>query len=137
MQVDSIDTHMNIDVTNNKEYTSIIGITSSGDIKKLNLSIVPENSKEKVLLQRICNDNMRYLDNIKENIDSSSVVLQLSKSEIDSSIITPNKEYIIKNYREFSEYNGTFILSSKKDVFIQQNGEFISNTYLTFRKKID
>lgn len=137
MQVDSMDTHMNIDVTNNKEYTSIIGITSSGDIKKLNLSIVPENSKEKVLLQRICNDNMRYLDNIKENIDSSSVVLQLSKSEIDSSIITPNKEYIIKNYREFSEYNGTFILSSKKDVFIQQNGEFISNTYLTFRKKID
>lgn len=136
MQVDALDTHMDIDITNNKEYTSIIGITSSGETKKLELAITPENAKEKVLLQRIHNDNIKYLDNIKSSIDSSSVVLQLKRSEIDSSIITPNKEYIVKNYREYSEYDGTFILSSKKDVYIQQNGEFISNTHLVFRKKI-
>ena len=67
-------------------------------------------------------------------IDSSSVVLQVTRSELDGSLFTPNKEYVIKNYSEYSDYNGRFILSSKKEVFIQQDNEFISNTVLTFRK---
>ena len=76
---------------------------------------------------------MNY-SNLKTEIDSSSVVLQLTRTEIDSSIITPNKEYIVQNYREFQEYNGRFILVSKKEVYIQQENEFVSNTLLVFKK---
>lgn len=134
MQIDALKTHMDINIVRNKEYNSIIGVTSTGDTRKINLSLTPENAKEKVALCRVCNDNLRYMDNIKTDLDSSSVVLQISNTEIDSSIITPNKEYIIKNYKEYSEYNGRFILSSKRDIFIQQDKEFISNTILVFRK---
>ena len=134
MQIDALKTHMDINIVRNKEYNSIIGVTSTGNTRKINLSLTPENTKEKVALCRVCNDNLRYMDNIKTDLDSSSVVLQISNTEIDSSIITPNKEYIIKNYKEYSEYNGRFILSSKRDIFIQQDKEFISNTILVFRK---
>ena len=134
LQVDALDTHVNINIARDKEYNHIIGITSSGEVIKEDLLLSQDNEKEKVLLQRLCNDNIKYIKNIKSSIDSSSVVIQLSRTEIDSSIITPNKEYIIKNYREYSEYNGRYILSSKKEIYMQQDGEFISNTSLVFRK---
>lgn len=134
LQVDSLDTHININIARDKEYNHIIGITSSGNVEKKDLLLTDEDIKEKSLLQRIKNDNITYLDNIKNSIDGGSVVLQISKTEMDTSIFTPNKEYIIKNYREYSEYNGRFLLVSKKDIFLQQDDEFISSGSLIFRK---
>lgn len=135
MQVDALDTNVSIDIVRNKEFNAIVGVDTFGDSKTVDLFTNVDDQKEKVLLSRVY--NLRYLENVKAQIDSGTVVLQLKRAEIDSSIITPNKEYIIKNYREYSEYNGRYILSSKRDVYLQQNNEFISNTILTFRKMLD
>lgn len=135
MQVDALDTNVSIDIVRNKEFNAIVGVDTFGDSETVDLFTSIDNQKEKVLLSRVY--NLRYLENVKAQIDSGTVVLQLKRTEIDSSIITPNKEYIIKNYREYSEYNGRYILSSKRDVYLQQNNEFISNTILTFRKMLD
>ena len=135
MQVDALDTNVSIDIVRNKEFNAIVGVDTFGDSKTVDLFTNVDDQKEKVLLSRVY--NLRYLENVKAQIDSGTVVLQLKRTEIDSSIITPNKEYIIKNYREYSEYNGRYILSSKRDVYLQQNNEFISNTILTFRKMLD
>lgn len=136
MNIDALDTTININITRNKEYNSIVGVTSTGELDKVRLEDSLDE-KERILLQRIPNDNLTYLQNIKHEIDSSSVVLQISRTEIDSSIITPNKEYIIRNFKEYSEYNGTFLLISKKEIFIQQDNEFISKTILAFKKVMD
>lgn len=135
MQVDALDTNVSIDIVRNKEFNAIVGVDTFGDSETVDLFTNIDDQKEKVLLSRVY--NLRYLENVKAQIDSGTVVLQLKRTEIDSSIITPNKEYIIKNYREYSEYNGRYILSSKRDVYLQQNNEFISNTILTFRKMLD
>ena len=135
MQVDALDTNVSIDIVRNKEFNAIVGVDTFGDSETVDLFTNIDDQKEKVLLSRVY--NLRYLENVKAQIDSGTVVLQLKRTEIDSSIITPNKEYIIKNYREYSEYNGRYILSSKRDVYLQQNNEFISNTILTFRKMFD
>lgn len=135
MQVDALDTNVSIDIVRNKEFNAIVGVDTFGDSETVDLFTNVDDQKEKVLLSRVY--NLRYLENVKAQIDSGTVVLQLKRTEIDSSIITPNKEYIIKNYREYSEYNGRYILSSKRDVYLQQNNEFISNTILTFRKMLD
>lgn len=135
MQVDALDTNVSIDIVRNKEFNAIVGVDTFGNSETVDLFTNIDDQKEKVLLSRVY--NLRYLENVKAQIDSGTVVLQLKRTEIDSSIITPNKEYIIKNYREYSEYNGRYILSSKRDVYLQQNNEFISNTILTFRKMLD
>lgn len=137
MNVDALDTHMDIDIVKNKKYNKIIGISSAGDIKDVLLNEYNENKKEKTLIQRIFNDNMTYVDNMKAEVDSSRVILQITRTELDSSVITPNKEYIIKNYREFQEYNGRFILSSKREVFIPEDTKFISVTIMVFKKVLD
>lgn len=135
MQVDALDTNVSIDIVRNKEFNAIVGVDTFGNSETVDLFTNIGDQKEKVLLSRVY--NLRYLENVKAQIDSGTVVLQMKRTEIDSSIITPNKEYIIKNYREYSEYNGRYILSSKRDVYLQQNNEFISNTILTFRKMLD
>lgn len=137
MNVDALDTHMDIDIIKNKKYNKIIGISSTGDIKDVLLNEYDENKKEKTLIQRIFNDNMTYVDNMKAEVDSSRVILQITRTELDSSVITPNKEYIIKNYREFQEYNGRFILSSKREIFIPEDTKFISVTIMVFKKVLD
>lgn len=136
LTVDAMDTHMDIDLTREKEYNSIVGISNSGDTVQMDLDTKNSKDKQKIYLYRTFDDdNLEYrVKNIKTEIDSSSVILQLTRTELDTSVITPNKEYIIQNYREFQEYNGRFILVSKKEVLIQQDNEFISNTSLAFKK---
>lgn len=136
LTVDSLDTHMDIDIIRDKEYNTIAGISNTGEVVKMDLDTKNANDKEKIYFHRTFDEeNTEYeVQNLKTEVDSSSVILQLTRTEMDSSILTPNKEYIVQNYREFQEYNGRFILVSKKEVYIQQEDEFISNTLLVFKK---
>lgn len=136
IDLDINDTHTDEYIAKNKEYNSIIGISSTGDIRRLKLHGDIED-KDKYLMQRISNNNMKYIDNIKHEIDSSSVTLRIVRPEIDSSIITPNKEYLVQNNMEYQEYNGRYLLSTKKDSFILQGEDYVSFTILTFRKVMD
>lgn len=126
-------TSLTVDKVKNIEYDSIVGISSTGETYMVPLSNKSENTNKK-LIQRIYNDNTRYIDNLKDKMDSTAIYLQLSKEEIDSSIFTPNKEYLISNYDGLSTYDGRYVLSYKKDVLIKQDVQFISNTVLGFRK---
>lgn len=138
MNVDALYTSMNLNNTQTKEYNKIIGVSSTGDIEKLELNGNPsEDDMDKVLLRRISNDNMKYLNNIKNEINSSAVVLQITRGELDSSIITPNKEYLVNAYDKYKEYNGNFLLSYKKELLIKKGTEFISETIIGLRKVME
>lgn len=132
LNIDALDTHMHINLVQDKDYNTIIGITDNGEINKVLLESKSELSKERAVFVRA--NYKEDLDVMAKAIDSASVVLQISRTELDSSLFTPNKEYVVKNYSDYSEYDGRFLLSSKKEIFIQQDNEFISNTVLTFRK---
>lgn len=132
LNIDALDTHMHINLVQDKDYNTIVGIGDEGEVSKISLETKSELSKERVVFVR--SNHKEELAVVAKAIDSASVVLQISRTELDSSLFTPNKEYIVKNYSEYSEYDGRFLLSSKKEIFIQQDNEFISNTVLTFRK---
>lgn len=134
MYVDAQDTSMDIDLVSNIEYNQIIGVSSTGEITKRELNHGSNSDGEKILIQRVFNDNSRIINNIRNEMDSSSVIIQMTKTETDGSIFTPNKEYLVKNYTEYSQYDGRFILAFKKEVIIQQDGEFISSIIIGLRK---
>lgn len=126
-------TSISVDKVKNIEYDSIVGISSTGEVYSVPLKNKNKNTKKK-LIQRIYNGNNRYIDNIKDKMDSASIYLQMSKTEVDSSIFTPNKEYLISNYKDLSEYDGRYVLSYKKEILARQNTTFIPNLILGFRK---
>lgn len=114
-------------------FNSIIGVDSKGNTDKVVLDI-PRNpeSTEKVYLERV--DNIKYINNTKQALESKSLIVTVTKANVDSSILTPNKEYIIKNYKDNSDYDGKFILSYKKEVMILASQGFQSNIVFGLRK---
>ena len=60
----------------------------------------------------------------------------VQKADIDASVLTLNKEYIInaKEVRNNDIYNGRYLLARKRELYIRQDEEFIANVMLLFDK---
>lgn len=128
--------------TNNsaeKHFNVLHGITSSGKTKdveaSINKSSVSEDRKKTV---RVPYENFGVLENMKNGIEGQSHILTVSKSNLDSSIITLNKHYIVNHYK-YTNLSGNFILSRKVESFQRQGEYFVSECLITFRssKKIN
>ena len=70
----------------------------------------------------------------KNTLESSTIFMDIVKEHIDGSIITPNKQYIVKNYADYSDYNGNYALFYKKEVLKNINGEFGISVNVGLRK---
>jgi hypothetical protein len=59
----------------------------------------------------------------KNKLQSNQVFIDLYKEQVDTSILTPNKLYMLTNYKK-PEYNGRYAMVYKKEVYKNVNGEF-------------
>lgn len=116
----------NIELSRN----TLIGVDNEGNIKKASIS---NNSIEKVKIERITNNNLEKIDQIKEDI-SSNTIINIHKVDLDSSVITINKQYIVKNYINLRENDGTYLLSRKREIYIREGDDFILSAILTLKK---
>lgn len=134
--VDAKKTSITVDKFANKQYNSIIGVDTEGNTIQEELRVPPTpDSTEKTIITRT--DSLDYIYNIKRAVESVSVILTVSKTEIDSSLFTPNKEYQIKHYSSSREYDGKYILSYKKEVLVQQGEEYIGNILFGLRRILE
>ena len=118
-------------------YNKIIGISSTGKYKTVDINLPnATNAPEKVKITRITNDNLDQLENIKTGILNSSMRLNFVKTELDTSVLTMNRKFIIKNYDKLYNKDGTFILSSKKEIYSKDNDSFILSTIISLKKAI-
>ena len=70
---------------------------------------------------------------VRSKIESTSVILNLTKANIDADIFTPDKAYTISNYDADKEYNGRYILIYKKEVIGKMDNEYATNTIMGLR----
>jgi len=134
--VDAKKTSITVDKFANKQYNSIIGVDTEGNTVQEELRVPPTpDSTEKTIITRT--DSLDYIYNIKRAVESVSVILTVSKTEIDSSLFTPNKEYQIKHYSSSREYDGKYVLSYKKEVLVQQGEEYIGNILFGLRRILE
>lgn len=70
----------------------------------------------------------------KNMAESNTVIIEIVKENIDSTVITPNKEYIISNWADYSEYNGRYTLLSKQEYIVNNSGSFGMATSIKLRK---
>lgn len=116
----------NIELSRN----TLIGVDNEGNIKKTSIS---NNNIEKVKIERITNNNLEKINQIKEDI-SSNTIINIHKVDLDSSVITINKQYIVKNYINLRENDGTYLLSRKREIYIREGDDFILSAILTLKK---
>lgn len=133
--VDASDTSIHIDRTTNKHYNSILGVDGIGNTVQEHLNL-PESPMllEKVLLERTYPNNIENIYSTKTAIESASVIVTIRKSEIDSTIFSPNKEYQIKNYSDNREFDGRYLLSYKKEIILRQDDGYIGGVAVGLRK---
>lgn len=120
-----------------KSYSNIAATGTSGKLLKeqvIDTSTLNVNSKTRTI--RISNDNYGILDNILSSLNRSSIQLLIQKDDIDSSIITMNKEYIIKADEAYGDnkYNGRYLLTRKRELYIKTDNNFVMDTMLLFEK---
>lgn len=138
LNINAHNTSTDVKKADEKVFNSITGVDSYGNTKEVNLNIPKtKNSSVKSRLERVPSDNMEYVDYLQSKIQDSVLLFSVTKTEIDTSLITPNKEYIVRNFPTYSEYNGNYVLSYKKDTFINQEKQFINSVLFGLRKVKD
>lgn len=135
IEIDAKDINMFQDEATDKTYNTIIGIGSDGSSSKVKLNT--ENidlSSERVRIERIPNNNLKMVNNMKRLIEDKSIYVNVVKTELDTSILTINREYIIRNFDKLGHRNGKFLLSRKREIYTLDNDNFVLSCILTFRK---
>ena len=135
IHVSAKDTSINADTTINNRHNQIFGVDTSGASKVIDLNI-PQTPgyTEKPVLERTNSNNLNQINNSQRSMESSAITMTISKTEIDSTILTPNKTFHIRNYRSNYKYNGKYILSFKKEVMIKQGTQYIGSVMFGLRK---
>lgn len=70
----------------------------------------------------------------KNIAESDTVIIEMSKDNIDGSVITPNKSYFINNYEDYEDYNGKYTLLYKKEIITNNNGSYGLSVSFALRK---
>lgn len=128
--------NVSIDVNkvSDKMYNNIVGVSSSGNVKKATVNGGSTTTKQKVIFQRVKAENLTTVDNLKNTVDNTTVMLNIVKSEIDSSLFTLTREYRVSNIAEYKKYDGKYILSYKKEVFTLSGDYFTGIMSVGLRK---
>ena len=135
IKIDANTTSIRINQTTDRNYNSILTVDSEGNSSNVDLSTeAHSNSTKKVQIRR--GSSSKGAEKTKNMLESVATMLTVTKSNIDSSILTPNKEYIVKNYKNNAQYNGKYILSYKKEV-LAKDGNYVISTMFGLRKVSD
>lgn len=123
---------------NDKFFSGLEGITSNGGKEEKETGL---RDKESKLIKhsetiRLPNNNTALLDNIVSEAANSAVVMTITKNKIDSTILTPNKQYYIDCTEVYGEqFTGTYLLSSKKEMYVPE-GEGLAMSVILRMKKL-
>jgi len=135
ISVEANQTSIFIDKITDKSFNYIAGVSVSGATTELPLSINNSSlSTKKIKIERIPNENMNYINHLKKNIEGHAVILQVNKTDIDTSILNINKSYNVKNFKTYSGLDGQFLLSRKREIYQHDGDVFIMNTIINLRK---
>ena len=120
-----------------KRYSKVTAANASGKVSSKSINVLDHsNIVEKTRSIRVMNDNDGLLDNIIASANQSTVKIMVQKEFIDSSDLTLNKEYVVKmdEIYNYEDYNGRYLLTRKRDIFIRTDDQFTSTTMLMLDK---
>lgn len=134
IDVSAADTILAENKTTEKVYTSVSSISELGQTKAKTLNINQSKySNDKTEIIRTPSSNPNLIENISSATEQTASHISMNKMDVDLSIFTPNKRYLIKNYDGHSDRDGDFILVRKRDLFYFESSDmFAANVMLEF-----
>lgn len=134
ININTSDTEYTKNNVSNKLVNKITTIDSEGNVIEKNVESNKTNVTSTInQIINLSNNDINAINNITSTLDINNIMVTLTKNDLDASMFTMNKEYII-NDPNHEEYNGRYLISSTKQIFIKQTDYFIMTTVLTFKK---
>ena len=121
----------------NRSYSTIVAQGTSPDTSvtaDLNTASESVIAKKRSTI-RVPNDNTALVNNIKNEMDNSMKTILVTKSDLDMSIFTINKSYHVDATDTYgAEYNGEYLLTRKREIYIREDDTFTADVALTLNK---
>jgi len=136
LEVDTQNIAIAEDKATHRSVTKIIGVGSDGNTSEADIANSKNNKSTNIEIRRMINNNTDNVSNIKSDIDNYSTMVSITKTELDSSIFTINKEYTINNYDQLKDKTGRFLLSRKREIYTRDDHNYILTSILSLRKVI-
>lgn len=129
----------NLTITQNrtaaKKYNALMSVDTLGNTNEFELDIPSyAEATKKYIFERTPNDNSDFSYNTKNMLESGAYFLTIVKNEIDTSLISPNKQFHIKSHDLDRSYDGKYVLSSKKEIFYRTTGSYTCTVNFTLRR---
>lgn len=113
-----------------KTTNKVITVDEDGNTADMDLDLGDDSDvKSKVTYSRTL-----ATDAVKNEIEMKRMMVSLSKLNVDPTILTPNKLITIRNYADNSNFNGTYMLCNKQQIYMNINGEFTIQVFATLKK---
>lgn len=138
IEIDAQDCELADNHVSDKSYSKLSVTNTSGNKVDASLSNKSKSSSivSKTKSVRVSNDNTGLIDNMISSLDNSAVQLLVQKNDIDSSVLTMNKEYFIKADEVYGsdKYNGRYLLTRKRELYIREDDDFSMDVMLLLEK---
>ena len=124
-----------------KSYSKLTATGTSGkSFNKTVADLSKSSIVDKTKNIRISNDNSGLLDNMISSLNSSAVQVLIQKTDVDASVFTMNKEYILQSDDVYDEakYNGRYLLTRKRNFerhLSHRGGRYLSGDHRPQRRR--
>lgn len=126
--------NISINTTTDKIYNQIVS-TNTNEVTTVDSNITMYK-KDNTNRQRYEVANEMNTDIRKQVVDNTAVTLNISKMNMDSSLITPDKIFMVK-YDAYASYNGRYILLYKKEIIVQRGEAYDTTTTIGIQRIAD
>lgn len=125
------------DLYNDKKLNKIVTIDTTGEIDRKSID-TPSNSKgNRTKLYRSLSSNNHRANTLKYSNNITNAITHVTKSCVDSSLLTPDKSYTVSHIKQNKKYNGKHILINKQEIFRKEDEKYFTSTItLTLAKTV-
>ena len=115
------------------DLTSIgkLGITAITDVK---LDIPGSGEPKRSRYMGTTNDDPNKVKTIQHSVSLNARTITITKDNVDNSIFTINKEYLVKQSESKDDKGGLHLIKRKQEIYVREGDIFYSNIILDFCK---
>lgn len=136
IDVSAVDTKMDYNTATEKLVNSLKVVSTTSSLGNVGVNV--NNSdymQEKETIINVKNENQGMVSNIKSSLMSNANIFEFNKTDIDPSVFTINKEYLVKSFGIYDERSdGRYLLSRTREIFVREDMSYRCNICVTLRQ---
>ena len=137
--VDGNDAHINMDRAIPQMQNSVLSVNTTGDTKLnvVDTSAITNVKPNEDSANIVKSDDPNASKALSSMIESEAGALYIRKVDMDNSIFTPSKQYLLANYEDNPKYCGVYYMISKNELYFRTGNNLKSQIILGLGKVSD